>query len=234
MMKQFALLIGVALAIYLLWPYPVFFPLKLLVVFFHESSHALMTLVTGGQVIEFVVNEMQGGHVISRGGSRFLILSAGYLGSLLWGAVIYLLAVRTQLDKAVMVLLGVIIISMCGVFIRTPFALAFGLSVAAVMLVLGLKASRDINDLVLRVIGLTSILYVPLDIYSDTIERSGLRSDAYMLAEEFGGAGVIWGGAWLLISLAIAGTTLYLGFRHQARQTSGGDSDYTGSVDYDR
>ena len=46
-----------------------------------------------------------------------------------------------------------------------------------------------------------SMIYVPLDILSDTIFRSELRSDARMLAEEFGGATVMWGGVWLVLSL---------------------------------
>ena len=43
--------------------------------------------------------------------------------------------------------------------------------------------------------------YVPLDIWSDTISRSHLRSDARMLAEEFGGFTLMWGGIWMAISL---------------------------------
>ena len=45
------------------------------------------------------------------------------------------------------------------------------------------------------------MIYVQYDILSDTILRSGARSDARMLAEEFGGATVMWGGIWLCLSL---------------------------------
>ena len=61
----------------------------------------------------------------------------------------------------------------------------------------------QVSDYALRVIGVMSLLYVPRDIFSDTIERSHLRSDARMLAEEFGGGTWLWGGLWLLLSLAI-------------------------------
>jgi hypothetical protein len=50
------------------------------------------------------------------------------------------------------------------------------------------------------VIGLTSLIYVPYDIFDDTIARSTLRSDAYMLAEAFGGTAMIWGAIWLVLS----------------------------------
>ena len=211
--KSLLLLATILVVIYFLWPYPVLYPLKLLVVFFHESSHALMTVATGGKVVELVVNPMQGGHVLSAGGSRFLTLSAGYLGSLVWGSVIYLLAVRSKYDKRVMILLGLTIVTLCAFFVRDLFALGFGLVVATAMFGVGAKASMDINDLILRVIGMTSMLYVPLDIYSDTIERSGLRSDAVMLAEEFGGTGIIWGGLWLALSVLMILATLVLGLK---------------------
>jgi len=58
---------------------------------------------------------------------------------------------------------------------------------------------------------MTNLIYVPYDIYSDTIARSGLRSDAFMLAEEYGGAAWLWGGVWLVISLILVVTTLVLG-----------------------
>lgn len=222
-----------SLAVFALWPWPVFFPFKLLVVFFHESSHALMTVATGGEVRELVVNSMQGGHVISVGGNRFLTLTAGYLGSLLWGVVIYLAAATSRFDKILMVLLAMAIAAVCAWFVRDTYALAFAGSVALIMAALGWKASHAVNDAVLRVIGLTSMLYAPLDIWSDTIARSSLRSDAYMLAEEFGGSTVAWGGAWLAASVLIIAAALALSLRMPGQTSDGGSPRYSGSVNYD-
>lgn len=219
-MKQIVILTGLIVAIFLLWNYPVMYPLKLLVVFFHESSHALMTVATGGSVDSLVIDPMQGGYVISVGGNRFLTLSAGYLGSLIWGVVIYLIAVRTQLDKAMMILLGVVIIAIAAFFIRDMFALAFAGVTGVALILMGWKLPVDINDLVLRVIGMTNMIYVPFDIYSDTIARSELRSDAFMLAAEFGGATWLWGGVWLIVSLVLVAITLVLGLRSRSVKQS--------------
>lgn len=210
-MKQILIIAGLMAAIFLLWNYPVLYPLKLLVVFFHESSHALMTVATGGSVETLVIDPMQGGHVISVGGDRFLTLSAGYLGSLVWGVVIYLIAVRTRLDKAMMILLGVIVIAIAVFFIREMFALAFAGVTGVILILMGWKLPMEVNDLVLRVIGMTNMIYVPYDIYSDTIARSELASDAFMLAEEFGGATWLWGGVWLVVSLVLVVITLVVG-----------------------
>lgn len=95
-MNQLFYLLGMLSLIILGWEYALLYPLKLLVVFFHESSHALATLLTGGNVQELVLVKEEGGHVISTGGNRFISLSAGYLGSLLWGIVIYVSSVKTD------------------------------------------------------------------------------------------------------------------------------------------
>jgi hypothetical protein len=201
--KDILYLVVILVAVFFLWNTTILYPLQILVVFFHESSHALMAILTGGEVMEMQIDYMQGGHVISRGGSRFLTLSAGYLGSLGWGAVIYFLAVKTDSDKFISCALGTIIILISILFIRNTFGLVFGIAGATFLIFMGLKLSLEFNDFVLRVIGLTSMLYAPLDIFSDTIQRSYLRSDARMLAEEFGGATLIWGGIWILLSVVL-------------------------------
>jgi hypothetical protein len=52
---------------------------------------------------------------------------------------------------------------------------------------------------------------VPYAIFSDTIARAHLRSDARMLAEELGGTPTFWGLLWLAISLAAIFTSLRYG-----------------------
>ncbi|MDM8541431.1 M50 family metallopeptidase [Desulfococcaceae bacterium HSG9] len=212
-MKQSLFLAIVLIAIFFLWNHIVLYPLKVLVVFFHESSHALMTVLTGGKVDTLVVNANQGGYVISRGGSRFLTLSAGYLGSLVWGTIIYLIAVRTRKDKAAMAILGGMIVGISFLFGGNLFGIVFCLLSGVIMISLGFKASEKTNDFILRLIGLTNMIYVPLDIYSDTISRSHLRSDAYMLAEEFGGVTLMWGGLWLVISVVVVIFALWWGMQ---------------------
>ena len=196
-----AISIAIVVAIFFLWNTVFLYPLKLLVVFFHESSHAIATILTGGKVIALEVVPQAGGHVISSGGNRFITLTSGYLGSLLWGILIFSMAVSSNLDRTVMAILGALLITITALLGSNTFVLLFGIATGITMLLSAKFLSAKINDFLLRIIGLTSMLYVPLDIYSDTIARSHLRSDAYMLAEEFGGATIIWGGIWLFISL---------------------------------
>jgi hypothetical protein len=202
-MKQLSYLILLLGLIIICWDYPIFYPLKLLVVFFHESSHALATLLTGGSVKELIINKDQGGHVISQGGNRFIILSAGYIGSLLWGVVIYLASVKSRYDKTIMTVLSISIIIITVVLSRSLFSWLFGLLTGGAMLLMAKYLAEQYNDFTLRVIGLTSMMYAPLDIYSDTISRSHLQSDAYLLADYIGGTTLLWGGLWIIISVVV-------------------------------
>ena len=75
-----------------LWWSPVIYPLKLFVVLLHEAGHAAAAVATGGVVQRILVTPDQGGVCYCPGGNAFLTLSAGYLGSLFFGALILLLA----------------------------------------------------------------------------------------------------------------------------------------------
>jgi hypothetical protein len=200
-MKKIYYLIGLTVLIIVLWNLPVLYPLKLLVVFFHESSHALATILTGGEVTQMVIVPEQGGYVMSRGGNRFIVLNSGYLGSLLWGAFIFLWAARSKSDKTAMTILGIIVGLLTLWFVSNLFALGFGILTGIGMIVSGRYLSPRVNDFILHIIGLTGMIYAPLDIFSDTIDRSHLISDASMLATEYGGFTMLWGGIWIVLSL---------------------------------
>ncbi|MES0811934.1 M50 family metallopeptidase [Roseibium sp. SCPC15] len=189
--------------LFLLWNTPVVIPLKILIVFLHELSHALATILTGGSVVDLSLSPQQGGHVISRGGNRFVVLSAGYLGSLLLGVALLVIAVQTKLDRVAVALFGVVTLMITALYIRDLFPFVFCSITGLGMLAVARYLDRRLNDLLLRVIGLASMIYVPFDIFDDTIRRSGVRSDAYMLAEEFGGPTLFWGGLWFVLSLAV-------------------------------
>ncbi len=196
-------LIALIIAVFALWSTPFVLPLKLLVVFFHELSHGAAAIATGGSIDSISVNFQQGGEAWTRGGSRFLILTAGYLGSLLIGAALLLAALRSRADRAILAGIGVLLIVVLVLYVRDIPAAVICAATGAALLAAARFLREQICDLILRVIGLSSLIYVPYDIFDDTLRRSSLRSDARMLAEEIGGTTMMWGGLWLIISFAV-------------------------------
>ncbi|MBL1437874.1 MAG: M50 family metallopeptidase [Rhodobacteraceae bacterium] len=202
-MKQHWQTLLIVAAIFLLWNTPLMIPLKILIVFFHELSHGLAALLTGGSIESISVSPQQGGLTVTRGGWLFFITSAGYLGSLLIGVLLYLAALNTKADKLIMGALGATMLLVAALYMRELFALGFTIAAGAAMLLSAKYLPENINDAALRVFGLVSMGYVPFDILSDTILRSNLRSDAYNLSTQTYLPTVFWGGLWLLISLVV-------------------------------
>ena len=201
--KEVAILLGLGAAVFFLWDTVLIYPLRLLVVFFHEMSHGLAAIATGGSVVEIRVVAAEGGLCITQGGSRFFILSAGYLGSMMWGGTILLLASRARIHQGLSVLLGIVMTAVTLWLVRPveSFGFAFGLLAGFALLAAGLRLNATGNKYMLKAIGLVSCIYVVLDIRSDILDRPGLRSDAFMLAEHTGVPTLVWGLAWIAIAL---------------------------------
>lgn len=199
-------LLALLVVVALLWNTWFVYPLKILVVFFHELSHGLMAVATGGSILRIELVAQQGGLCVTAGGIRFLVLSAGYLGSLVWGGVILVAAARTRHDKIITMGLGALLLFVTVVFIRPiiGFGFGFGALFGLAMIVAGRLLPESVNDLVLKLVGLTSCLYAVLDIKSDIIDRSHLRSDARMLSELTLIPTVAWGVIWIAIAAIAA------------------------------
>lgn len=199
-----------AVAALLLWHTWIVWPLKVLVVFLHEISHGLAAVATGGAIERIELSADEGGICWTRGGSRFWTLSAGYLGSVLFGGLILVGAARSRVDRWLSVALGVLLLAVCALYVRPlgGFGFAFAAVAGLVLVAVGAFLSHAINDALLRVIGLTSCLYAVADIKSDVLERPGLPSDAALLAEHTGLPTLFWGALW--IAIAALGALLFL------------------------
>ena len=60
--------------------------------FFHEISHGIAALVTGGSIDSIRLHLRGSGLCTTIGGNSFIISLAGYLGAVIWGMGIYLMA----------------------------------------------------------------------------------------------------------------------------------------------
>ncbi len=199
-------------AILLLWNTPLVYPVKLFTVFLHELSHGLAAVLTGGRIVSIEVTADQGGLATTSGGWELLVIPAGYLGSMLFGGLILLTATRSRADKLISLLIALAVAAVTGLFVRNLFGFAFGLAFAAGMAALGRWGGQAANDFVLRLLGLTSILYAAIDIYSDLIVRTVPNSDAFAMSRLLFGPPALWGVLWMLAALAAAVLFLKLSF----------------------
>ena len=199
-------------AIYALWNTDLIWPFRVLVVFFHEISHGIAAVLTGGSIEELSFQGNEGGVAWIRGGNRFWVASAGYLGSLLIGSILTFLAINSKADRFILVSLGVALIAVTALYVRGSFAVIFALVTGALMILTGWRAPRAMADLALRIIGLASMCYAPWDIAVDTVlpKRgipSGMQTDAAAIAHIVGGTEVLWGIIWFLIAILVIAIT---------------------------
>ena len=212
-MRTLALPLLLAIVVLALWSTPVVYPFKIFVVFLHELSHGLAAVATGGAIERIELSSNEGGLCVTRGGSRFLVLSAGYLGSLLLGALLLVLAARTRLDRPLVAGVGLVILTVTAVYVRTTFGFVYGIAAGGVLVAAGRKLPERAADVVLKTLGVVSCLYGVWDVASDVLLRSVPGSDANALGALTGIPGTVWGVVWILIDAVV----LVLAARFAAR-----------------
>jgi hypothetical protein len=205
--KAVLILAALFIGAWLLWDTPVVYPIKIFVVCLHELGHAAAALLTGGQVVGIQIYPEEGGVTFTRGGWPFVILSAGYLGSLLAGSVLFYLSSRRRRGRGLMVALAVLIAASTLLFFRNFFGVIYGLLTAAAMWFGAYRLPASINLYIVRFIAVASCLYALLDIRSDLFTSapagSDLVNDAVALSRLTGIPAIIWAILWLVVSLLV-------------------------------
>ena len=193
---------GAAILCWLAWDQVWMLPLRLLVVAFHESGHALAALATGGEVVSVSLHLDESGETWTRGGWELLVTSAGYLGSLAWGLGLLVATRGSTASRGFCVLLGAAFVAAAAGWVRP--VVSFGFVEAVVLggglVMLGLKGSHDLCRGLLRFAGLFTVLYALWDIAADAV--SGGVSDMVLLQRRTGVPALVWAALWEAAGIA--------------------------------
>jgi peptidase M50B-like protein len=206
--RRLALPLVVALAALALWDTFVVYPFRVFVVFLHEISHGIAALLTGGRILAIGLTFDEGGVCVTDGGDRFLILNAGYLGSLLWGVLLLVLGARRGRARGLVLLVGAFTLVVTVVYIRTPFGIVYGLATGAALIHVATRLSARASEVLLAAIGVVSCLYAVWDVASDVLVRASSGSDASALALITPFPAFLWGLAWVAVSVVVLALTL--------------------------
>jgi hypothetical protein len=201
--RRLLLPLALAAVSLLLWDTFALYPFRVFVVFLHEISHGLAAVATGGSIVSIGLSVDEGGVCVSRGGWPFLILNAGYLGSLLWGAAFLLLGGRRTRARSVIGVISVFTLAATVVYVRTGFGILYGLAAAFLLFVVASRLAPAASEYLLAAIGATSCLYAVWDVASDVLFRHSSQSDAAALARLTGLPAMVWGVAWIAFSVAV-------------------------------
>ncbi|WP_394147083.1 M50 family metallopeptidase [Shewanella atlantica] len=173
-------------------------PFKWLESYFHELSHGLATLLTGGVVSHIQLFPNGAGLCFSQGGAPVVIGFSGYLGAALWGYLIFILATWPKGIRLSFALLGSAVVITTLMWGRDPLTITI-LACLAVLFLLPLKLSHNrFLGSALRVMA----LMIMLNALASPTVLFGLsgKGDAAMLASQTWIPAWIWVMTWLAIS----------------------------------
>lgn len=227
--RQALLMTVVALVIvFVLWNIPqlsiVLFPFRLFVTFVHETGHGLAAILSGGQFIGFQIFPNGSGLATTAGGSRALILPAGYLGAALFGAVLFYLTNTVPYTRAISITVGLLTVAIAVIFgnilsITTIFGSVMGLLFIAI----GLRGSQAVNILMLNVLAMLTGLNAVLDVFY-LVNNSGaaigvVRNDAAAFSADIFPLipPSVWALIWSVIAILMLTLAVYFSVLHPLR-----------------
>lgn len=208
---------------YFLWNTPALafltYPVRLFVTYIHEAGHSIAAILTGGQVLQFSVSPDGAGLATTIGGSRFIILPAGYLGAALFGSGLFYLLYRHPHPRTYSLLIGAFLVIFSVLYARPDenwawTAMVVGIMFGIILIVLGRRATPYLNQLILTILALLTATNAILDInyLTQTGDGSciGVRvNDAMQMACQFGLSATFWAFLWMGIAILMLGAAVY-------------------------
>lgn len=185
---------------FIFWNSLVLFPVKLIAVVFHELTHAITALVTGGIIDSVTITPDLGGITSIRNVNEIPILIAGYPGSLLLGIVLYLSLKKEKIIPYVLGFVSLLYLLFPIFFIKNQFGIFSAIGIAVFFGALIFLKQRVILSIILKVLSIICISYVINDVIYDTFLTTNLYSDAVRLEQLTGINDYLWGSLWIFLA----------------------------------
>ena len=219
------LLIAAAISI-ALWfiPFAEFlnYPFRLFVTFIHEGGHALAALVTGNSVESLsVAMNASGETYTTQGGvlSQMFVSSAGYLGSMAFGALLLVLIRKAIAARIVLVGSAVLVFGLTLIFglfkpvvsgqglSGIPFTLLAGVLLSIGLVALARLASPGLATFAVSFLAVQCVLNALLDLKTVFFLSSpfapSVHTDALNMAAATGIPAIVWTVLWIAVALGM-------------------------------
>ncbi|NNE28167.1 MAG: hypothetical protein HKN16_00930 [Saprospiraceae bacterium] len=177
----------------------ILFPITRLVTFLHELGHALGAVITGGDVLDVIINNDGSGKTVTAGGSRGVILAGGYIGSAILGnLLVFIGAKKAKLSGYTLKGLAIVMVFTSIVWFGSLYSTGLLILFAISLWLIAEKTFFDRE--LLMFLGLCALLYIIQDF------RVGPSSDLAAYSETVGwlppqGWMYVWLGIVIVLSL---------------------------------
>jgi len=223
--QALTLLVAATISV-VLWfiPYAEFltYPFRIFVTFIHEGGHAIAALLTGNSVASLsVATNASGETYTTQGGliSQFLISSAGYLGSMAFGALLLVLIRKAIAARIVLLGSGILILALTMIFgfikpifsmnawSGIPFTLLAGMFISAGLILIARFASARVATFFLSFLAVQCVLNALFDLKTVLFISSpfgpSVPTDALNMAHATGIPAIFWTVIWIALALGI-------------------------------
>jgi hypothetical protein len=230
---QAAVLLTAAVISIVLWFIPfaeiVTYPFRIFVTFIHEGGHAIAALLTGNSVESLsIATNASGETYTSQGGtiSQMFVASAGYLGSMAFGAFLLVLIRKTIAARVVLIgsaalvfaltlIYALIKPAMSGVVSAAlPFTILAGTLLTLGLIAVARYASARVAAFFVSFLAVQCILNALLDLKTVFFLSSpfapSVPTDAVNMANATGIPAFVWATIWIGIAVGILAITMRL------------------------
>ena len=227
------------------------YPFRIFVTFIHEGGHALAALVTGNSVASLsVATNASGETYTTQGGliSQIFISSAGYLGSMAFGALLLILIRKAFAARIVLLSCGVLIFALTMIYglfkpifsmnawSGIPFTLVAGLFITAGLILIARFASAKIATFFVSFLAVQCVLNALFDLktvfFLSNPFGPAIPTDAVNMANATHIPAIIWTVVWIAFALGILwfAMRMYVAGRDKSYQPDLPFEDTPGSV----
>jgi hypothetical protein len=221
--QAMTLLIAATISV-LLWFIPFLeflsYPFRIFVTFIHEGGHALAALLTGNSVASLsVAMNASGETYTTQGGliSQVLISSAGYIGSMAFGALLLILIRKAVAARIVLLACGIFVFALTMIFglikpvftmsawSGIPFTLFAGLLISVGLVLIARFASLRVATFFTSFLAVQCVLNALFDLktvfFLSSPFATAVPTDAVNMAHATGIPAIFWTVVWIAIAL---------------------------------
>ena len=225
--QAMTLLVATAISL-LLWYIPfagiLYYPFRIFVTFIHEGGHALAAVLMGRSVDYMWIATNADGLTHSTGEpgviSTMFVSSAGYLGAMLFGALLLVLIRKSVAARIVLLVSGLYIFALTIIFgfikplwsfdglSGIPFTVVAGLVLSVGLVLIAKFASAKVATFFMSFLAVQCVLNALFDLkdlfsLSSPFASRIVHTDAVNMASATGVPAIFWAGFWIVAAVGI-------------------------------
>jgi hypothetical protein len=220
--ESFRLLVFASLLTMALWFIPfagvITWPISLFVTLLHEAGHAIAALATMGNVHRIALDWRGNGVTLFSGGWSWIVVSTGYLFTMLYGSSLLLVLRRARNARSAAIFTGTLVLLITVLFAGNLPAWLTGLVFGGGCLLLALKAKPKVTHFVMSFLAVQCVLNALYDLRTLLFLSafdSNIHTDAQLMAAATNGfvPALVWALGWSALAVVMLGATLVVYYR---------------------